>query len=150
MASERAVVGLGNPYRRDDGVGPALIDRLAAQDLPSTDLLDLGDAGFELVHVLTDYEAVVIVDAVRFGGDPGEYIVFDPDETTTLGENGATHDADPEAFLDIADRIGDAPASVRLFGIQPATTEFGERFSPAVSGALPAATAALLRVLRRL
>ncbi|MFW5905883.1 MAG: hydrogenase maturation protease [archaeon] len=77
--TDRAVVALGNPYRRDDGVGPALLEELAQRDLPDVDLLDLGDATFELVHVLAAHDVVVIVDAVNFGGDPGEIAVFDPD-----------------------------------------------------------------------
>jgi hydrogenase maturation protease len=148
MASERAVVGLGNPYRCDDGVGPALVDRLAERDLPSTDLLDLGDAGFELVHVLADYETVVIVDAVAFGGEPGEIAVFDPDDAEPTRAQRGSHRTDPFELLELAGQVGETPAAVRLVGVQPADVSFGEGLTPPLADAIAVAADTVVDVVR--
>ncbi|WP_181684964.1 hydrogenase maturation protease [Halorhabdus salina] len=146
----RAVVGLGNPYRRDDGVGPAIVDRLSERDLPSTDLLDLGDAGFELVHVLAEYEAVVIVDAVDFDGDPGEIVIFAPDGTAELRPDRGTHRTAPFELLELAGRIEDAPATVRLVGVQPDDVSYGEGLGQPIANALSDAANTVVDVTRDL
>ena len=146
--TDRAVVALGNPYRRDDGVGPAVLDALDQRDLSAVALLDLGDATFELVHVCTDYELVVIVDAVQFGRDPGDVAVFDPASAgdATGGQRGS-HDTNPFDLLAVADRLDATPATVRLVGVQPDSLEFGEDLSPAVEAALPSVVDDVLAIL---
>jgi len=147
MTAELAVVALGNPYRRDDGVGPALVDRLRDRELPSVDCLDLGDAGFDLVHVVVDYEAIVIVDAVDFGGDPGEVVVFDPADADGTRDRRASHGTDAFELLAMAGRLKGTSPTVRVVGIQPAETGFGEGLSPPVADRIPGAIDALERVL---
>ncbi|WEL21021.1 hydrogenase maturation protease [Halorhabdus sp. BNX81] len=150
MTADRAIVALGNPYRRDDGIGPALVDRLREEGLSSVDCLDLGDAGFELVHVVADYDAVVIVDAVDFGGDPGEIVVFDPaDPETATGRRG-THGTDPFELLEVASRVADTNPSIRVVGIQPAETGYGDGLSQPVSDSLPAGCRTLRATVRSL
>ncbi|WEL17135.1 Hydrogenase maturation protease [Halorhabdus sp. SVX81] len=150
MTADRAIVALGNPYRRDDGVGPALVGRLREEGLSSVDCLDLGDAGFELVHVVADYDAVVIVDAVDFGGDPGEIVVFDPaDPETATGRRG-THGTDPFELLEVASRVADTNPSIRVVGIQPAETGYGDGLSQPVSDSLPAGCRTLRATVRSL
>ncbi|MFB6200607.1 MAG: hydrogenase maturation protease [Halorhabdus sp.] len=150
MTAERAVVALGNPYRRDDGVGPALVDRLRDRDLPAVDCLDLGDAGFDLVHVAMDYDAVVIVDAVDFGGDPGETAVFDPANANALSDQTGTHGTDAFELLEVAGRLRGVSPPVRVLGVQPGEMGFGEDLSPAVTDAVPEAADVLERTVRRI
>ncbi|WP_211194962.1 hydrogenase maturation protease [Halorhabdus amylolytica] len=146
MTAELAVVALGNPYRRDDGVGPALVARLRDRDLRA-DCLDLGDAGFDLVHVVVDYEAIVIVDAVDFGGDPGEVVVFDPTDADGTRDRRASHGTDAFELLAMAERLRETSPTVRVVGIQPVETGLGEGLSPPVADRIPGAIDALERVL---
>ncbi|WP_135663825.1 hydrogenase maturation protease [Halorhabdus rudnickae] len=148
MSADRAVVALGNPYRRDDGVGPALLARLRDRDLPSVDCLDLGDAGFDLVHVVMDYEGVVIVDAVDFGGDAGEIDVFDPADATEMVDRRGTHATDLFELFELGDGLAETETAIRVVGIQPAETGFGEGLSPAIAERAPAALDALERALQ--
>jgi hydrogenase maturation protease len=150
MAAQ-AVVALGNPFRGDDGVGPAVVEALEDRDLADLDLLDLGDATFELLYVLADHDAAVIVDAVDFGGDPGDVAVFAPEsaEDVTGGQRGA-HDTNPFELLSVADQLEATPATVRIVGIQPATVEFGDELSVPISDALPEIVDEVLAVLEGL
>jgi len=150
MTADRAIVALGNPYRRDDGIGPALVDRLREEGLPSVDCLDLGDAGFDLVHVVADYDAVVIVDAVDFGGDPGEIVVFDPADPATAPDRRGTHGTDPFELLDVATRLSDSTTPVRVVGVQPAETGYGDELSPPVAESLSAGCRTLSETVRSL
>ena len=148
MTTDRAIAALGNPYRQDDGVGPAVLKRLADRKLPAVDCLDLGDAGFDLVHVTADYERVVVVDAVDFGGEPGEVTVFDPTEPDGTAGGRGTHGTDLFELLSVATRLDREPPAVRIVGVQPAETGFGEELSPAVSRTLPTVVETVIETVR--
>lgn len=150
MTAERAIVALGNPYRRDDGVGPALVDRLRDRDRPSVDCLDLGDAGFDLVHVVMDYDAVVIVDAVDFGGDPGEVVVFDPADAMEIADRRGTHATDAFELIELGDGLAETPTPIRVVGVQPAETGYGDELSPPVARTLPEMIETLVATVRSL
>jgi hydrogenase maturation protease len=145
------VIGLGNPLRGDDGVVPALFSRL---DIAGTDsevaILEYGDANFRLFHALADFDRVLIVDAVRFGGEPGDHVVFSPDEVVSHGDHGGTHDSDLLELLELAERLDDAAASVRIFGIQPGETEHGPGLSDELEERLPTLLVALQAAITEL
>ena len=80
-----AVIGVGNPLVADEGVGIAVIEELGKRDLPdSVELVDAGSAGMSLLHIIKDYDAVIIIDAADFGGEPGEVRTFTPDEVRSV------------------------------------------------------------------
>ena len=60
------IVGFGNPYCGDDGVGPAAARSLhqALGADPGVDLLELSTSALELVERLAGYELAVIIDAL--------------------------------------------------------------------------------------
>ncbi len=144
-----AVIALGNPFRRDDGVGPLLLDRLRDRELPDVELVDLGDPGFRLIHVLADYSSVVIVDAVEFGAEPGTVEVFDPADTETVRTERSSHKTDVFELLEVADAV-EGPTAVRVFGVQPGSIDFGDELTDGVAAALPPATDALVEAIEGL
>ena len=144
-----AVIALGNPFRRDDGVGPILLDRLRDRELPGTELVELGDPGFRLIHVLADYSSVVVVDAVDFGAEPGTFETFDPAETETIQEERSSHKTDVFELLAVSDVVED-PTTVRVFGVQPKSVDFGDELTDEVAAVLSPATDALVETVRAL
>jgi len=68
--SARLVIGIGNPSRGDDAIGPLLIERLQALDLPGVECLT--DFQLQVEHVLDLHgrTAVVFVDAAASGPAP--------------------------------------------------------------------------------
>ena len=143
-AVRSGVIGLGNPLRGDDGVVPELFGRLRAPDggSDSTDLdditlLEFGDANFRLVHALSDFDRVLIVDAVRFGGEPGDHVVFSPEEVVSRADHGGSHDSDLLELVELARYLNEASATVRIFGIQPGPMEMGPGLSDPLESRLP-------------
>ncbi|MFW6003881.1 MAG: hydrogenase maturation protease [Halanaeroarchaeum sp.] len=141
-----AVIALGNPFRRDDGVGPTLLDRLGDRELPDVELIDLGDPGFRLVHVLADYSSVVIVDAVDFGAEPGTFEVFDPADTEPTRAERSSHKTDVFELLEVS-KVVEGPTTVRVFGVQPGSVDFGDELTEEVAAVLPPATDALAETI---
>jgi len=146
-----AVIALGNPLRGDDGIGPVLLERLRERDLSTgVELRDLGDGGFDLLHALSDADRTVIVDAVRFGGDPGEYAVFEPNDVAAVHESRGSHDSDLFELLELAAARGESPERVVLFGVQPGDVRDGEQLSASLRAVLPELADALAETVRGL
>ncbi len=68
-----AVIGCGNPNRQDDGIGPAIINRLRArgQVSDSVRLLDAGTDGMAVMFAARGCRTLILIDAVRSQGEPG-------------------------------------------------------------------------------
>ncbi|MCD4733107.1 hydrogenase maturation protease, partial [bacterium] len=72
------VASLGNPLVGDDGVGLAVLKQLEQQELPvEVKLVDLGTDLLALSSHLDGIGKVILLDAVNFGGEPGELRRFD-------------------------------------------------------------------------
>ena len=138
------VVGYGNPLRSDDGVGPAVAERLAADPrLRGADIRAEHQLTPELALDASAASLLVLVDAAEDVG-VGEVAVrrIRADAATggePVEEAGPplTHHLDPGALLGLARQLfGSAPAEVVIIGIGPASLEVGERLSPVVEAAV--------------
>ncbi|MGQ9707334.1 MAG: hydrogenase 3 maturation endopeptidase HyCI [bacterium] len=138
--SKVLILGVGNRHQGDDGVGCRVIDLLN-----STLNSNLRPLAIDAETVPENYlgliikikpERVLIVDACLFGGEPGEFRLFD----STSFENLAcpvfsTHA--PPLNLIAQLLIESTEAQVYLLGIQPYQRGFGEKLSPVLTNALP-------------
>ncbi len=61
----RVVIGVGNEFRRDDGVGPAVIERLRGQVPAEVELVISDGDPVRLMEALSNASLAVVVDAVR-------------------------------------------------------------------------------------
>ncbi len=148
------VFGIGNVLTGDDAVGPYVVKILeAAYELPEDVLLlDAGTPGLDLTAYLADLEAVILVDAVKARGVPGDLKVYDKASLLAKSPILAVSPHEPgvrEALLN-ADFMGVTPPVVRLVGVVPTATERGIGLSPAVRSAIPAAVARVAEELRAL
>jgi hydrogenase maturation protease len=124
------VIGIGNTLLSDDGVGSELSRRLMAMDLPANVLVR--DGGCALSDVLLSLEKpdrIIILDAVRGGGHPGDVYCFSADVLrgrmktpryyTSVHEFGLT-----EAISMAGIAWGGLPP-VTVIGIEPKTLDPG-------------------------
>lgn len=141
------VVGLGNPLRGDDGIGPRVVDELSHVGLPEgVTVVDGGTGGLDLLRILEgpgteEWSRVVIVDAADMGKEPGRFVRFRPDQTRLIAASDdrfSLHHAGLSEVLALADALERPLPELVIFGVQPAEVGWGERLSPAVEAALPA------------
>jgi hydrogenase maturation protease len=59
-----AVIGVGNGFRRDDGIGPAVVARLAQHDLPGVTFTVCDGEPSQLIDAWVGTELAVLIDAV--------------------------------------------------------------------------------------
>lgn len=144
------ILGLGNPLRGDDGIGPRVVEELNRRGLPEgVTALDGGTGGLDLLNVLEGRERVVIVDAAEIGREPGQFVRFTPDEMrlTRSTETFSSHHAGLAEALALAEALGRPLPEIVILGVQPAAMEWREGLSPAVEATLPAVVEALLEIV---
>jgi len=140
------VIGVGNPMRRDDGVGWAVVDALAdpaCAGEPGVRLVRLDGEPARLVDAWTGAALAVVVDAARGSGAAGEVEVEDP-----YGGRAEARPAVGSHALGVDDAValgaalGRLPARLVLVRVLGADFGNGEGLSPAVAAAVPTAAAA--------
>lgn len=144
----RVILGLGNPLRRDDGIGPRVVAELKRRGLPpGVEALDVGSAGLGLLELLEGRRRVIIVDAAELGLEPGCFVRFTPDQARLdeAADRLSFHQAGLAEVLALAHALERPLPELVTFGVQPASLDWGEGLSPAVEAALPGLVAAVLQ-----
>lgn len=147
------VLGLGNRLLGDDAVGPIVVEQLAQRhgERAGVRWRDGGTLGLSLLPEIEDARALVVVDAARFGAEPGCVRVFEgPDLDAQLG--GRQHSAHELALGDLMGAAalgGRLPPRRALVAVQPLSTALGLQPTPVVAAALPALITAVEALLAR-
>ena len=133
------VLAVGNLIRSDEGAGLHALRLLAARRLPpGVELVEGGTDGLSLLPVFRESDAVIVVDAVLAGDEPGSLYRFPPEAVRAgrLPERLSPHQVGIFDVLGTARLLGSLPATV-IIGVQPGVLDWGTELSPAVAGALP-------------
>ncbi len=144
MSGSLLVLAVGNELSGDDGLGVHAIralqspERLAALP-PDVELLDGGTAGLALLPAITGARALVVIDAVDVGAEPGSVHVLTGTDLYANLVRLSVHQVGTSDLLAAARLAGGLPDQVVLIGVQPETIATGLELSPAVAAALPAA-----------
>ncbi len=127
--AESLLVGLGNPLRRDDGVGPYLAGKLAR--LPGIRSENAGDRPERAIDFAARHRPrqLVFLDAADFGGRPGELRRIEPSE---LSSRSLSSHRLPLPAL-IAWIEAEYPTRCHCLGIQAGSLQLGEGLTPAVA-----------------
>ena len=153
--AQTIIIGLGNPILGDDGIGWRVSQSLAAalaERAPAVEVDWLSVGGLSLMERLIGYERAIIVDAIQTGeGRAGDVYVF-PLEALPQpagGHTTAVHDASLQTALALGRKMGAAlPEKITVVAVEAARVfDFSEALSPAVAGAIPEATEAVLALL---
>ncbi len=146
MSGRRVVVAIGNAYRRDDGAGLAVADRLRGRIPGGVELVSCEQEPSRLIDACDGAAAMLIVDAVESGAVPGTLHRFDA-STQPVPERlfrSSTHAFGVGEAIELGRALGRLPARVIVYGIEGAAFEAGEGLSEPVAAAVEQAAAAVL------
>jgi hydrogenase maturation protease len=145
-----AVVGVGNILLKDEGVGVRVVQQLENKhSFPSSiALIDGGTAGPHLLDIFNDFDDIIIIDAVKGGGEPGsiykfrsDQISIDPPTSLSIHEMGVLE------VINQARLMGKEPR-VTFIGIEPQdSSPWGMELSPLIAEKIPEVIALVLNEL---
>lgn len=127
----RILVGcIGNIFLGDDGFGVEVARRLAGRELPEyVEVADFGIRGLDLVYALQeDYGAVILVDALPRGGEPGTVYLIEPEIEAEGEVELDTHSMDPVKAIRFARAMGAEPVRTLVVGCEPGVVLEGESY----------------------
>ncbi|MGO8875356.1 MAG: hydrogenase maturation protease [Acidimicrobiales bacterium] len=134
------VIGVGNPYRRDDGVGIAVIERLREVGVPSLDLVEESGEPVALVQRWSGRDTVVLVDAVESGAPAGTLHRFEcvggEWDVAPPAAAVSTHGIGVAEAVALGDALECLPRHLVLYGIEVGDVGNGVGLSPEVAAAL--------------
>jgi hydrogenase maturation protease len=138
---------------RDEGVGAHVARHLAAAvesngiPLPShTRVVEGGTLGLDLLPMIGEARAVVFVDAVDSGQEPGHVAIWnDADLERSLDGHISAHEVGAADLLALGRLLDTLPARAALVGIQPGAVDVGLEMTNAVEMAVPIAEALAAR-----
>jgi hydrogenase maturation protease len=152
------VIGVGNSFRRDDGIGPAVAAEIGRQQRPGVRVVISDGEPSGLIEAWSGADLAVIVDALHGhpgGGHPGgpapvpgRVHRITPAGLETSGRAGSSHGLGlPDAFR-LGRALGRLPGRAVIVAVEAADTRPGPGLSAAVAAAVADAVAAVAAELR--
>jgi hydrogenase maturation protease len=79
------IVGVGNPLLGDEGIGCRVVEKLSQMAMPvDVRILDCGCDLLNLASCIDSPRRIIVIDAIRAGGKPGQIHTFDFDELDAI------------------------------------------------------------------
>ena len=135
MENGKAVVGLGNTLRRDDGIGILILESLSkSYRVKGLDYLDYGIASFDLAHRMRDYEEVLLIDGIDAGRPFAELSIFQLEDAAYAigGASLSTHGFNVSMLFELYKRLR-IKTRIYIAGIQVKDISYGEGLTDELS-----------------
>jgi hydrogenase 3 maturation protease len=128
--SDTVIVGIGNTLKADDAAGPLVCKKLR-QAKSSAEPIDTGTVPENYIQPIIKKKPhnLVVIDAIDFGGSPGQIKIFRPEQLSSIVIS--THTLSPRVFIDMI--RAELDIDVYFIGIQPVQTALGQPISEQVS-----------------
>jgi hydrogenase maturation protease len=128
------IIGIGNRWRQDDGIGPWIADRLGERGLPA---IEHSGEGAGLIEAWCGARTVIVVDATASGAAAGTLYRLDA-VTAELPRHFfrySSHLFGLAEAIATARTLGRLPEQLIVHGIEGGDFGFGDQFTPAVAEA---------------
>jgi len=145
------ILGVGNILLSDEGVGVHVANELCKRALPeNVSVVEGGTDGFRLLNVITEADRLIVVDAVKGGGEPGSLYRFDIDDVKACpsGFKTSVHQIGILEVIDLSGLIGKTPRTT-IIGVEPKSLEMGLELSPEIREKMPRIIELVLEEINR-
>ncbi|HLK58126.1 MAG TPA: hydrogenase maturation protease [Chthonomonadaceae bacterium] len=125
--SKALLIGVGNAFRHDDGVGLWVVQEIRKRNIPNLTVLESSGDGAELLDAWQEADTVVLVDATQSGSAPGTLHRLNAREQPLpayLAPRSSSHLFSIAEAIRMGAILNQLPRCLLLFGIE------GRDFSP--------------------
>src|ERR1043166_9195305 len=114
------VIGIGNAYRNDDGVGLVVARELRSRLKDTARVIEESGEGASLMEVWRGADNVILADAVSSGASPGTIHRLDAgrERIPTSFFHYSTHAFSIAEAVELARALGRLPARTIIYGIE--------------------------------
>jgi hydrogenase maturation protease len=135
------IVGIGNPYVSDDGVGPCVVRELKKRIKdPLISFIELATCSIDTLEYLKGFQEALIIDGAKTGQVPvGSLQRFYLHKASSDSFNLSMHTLGLQSALGLGSALGlPLPRTIDIFAIEAADTEtFHEGCTPEVEAVIP-------------
>ena len=134
--SDILIVGIGNPFRGDDGAGWAVIDALEKKIKSGVMLRKIHGDIVELMDIFEHYSSVYLVDACCMDAPPGFWQRINAHRHTLPLDNPqtSTHGLSLSQAIALAKTLDQVPSKLSIYAITGDQYNIGTTLSPPVAG----------------
>jgi hydrogenase maturation protease len=144
------IIGIGNEFRSDDGVGLLVARQLRARLPREVVVLEESGEGTALIEAWQGADTVLLIDAVQSGAAPGVIHLFEahrralPDQMFCC----SSHSFGVAQAIEMARELGRLPRTLIVHGIEARQFNAGTALSPEVEAAAEQVEDRILRWIR--
>ncbi|MEW6013769.1 MAG: hydrogenase maturation protease [Candidatus Zixiibacteriota bacterium] len=128
------VIGVGNEFRSDDGVGLRIARELTSLLPPDTKIIQGSGEGASLIESWNGFDIVIIIDAVKSGALPGRIHRIDASARTVPVNffNYSSHAFSVAEAIEVSRALGSLPSALIIYGIEGKSFSNGTELTPEV------------------
>jgi len=144
------LIGVGNPYRRDDGVGWVVAEAAARRLGGAVEVRQSDGEPTRLLDAWAGKELAVVIDAMHSGAEPGTIRVLEAADESSAALSRVPLGSHALGILH-AETLGrtldQLPQRLVVVGIEADESGFGEGLSPRVASAVGTAASLVARLV---
>lgn len=147
------VIGLGNTFAHDDGVGPAVAAALATDAPAGVIIVELDGEPARVIEAWADTPLAIVIDAAHTGGISGGVLrledtdLLDGGALARAGRRSSSHALGVVEALELGRALGRLPARLVVYAVEGHDFGPGPGLSATVAAAVPEVVAAIEREL---
>ncbi|HUO40220.1 MAG TPA: hydrogenase maturation protease [Mycobacterium sp.] len=144
MTASIVVIGIGNSFRRDDGVGIAVAEEIARRCIPSVRVVTLGGDPVAVLEAWADAQLAVVVDAAAGdGAQAGRIRRCGIEQLASMGAVSSHAMALRETY-ELGRALQRLPDRLVVFTVDAADTGHGVGLTRTVGEAVPSVVAEVI------
>ncbi len=137
MTAAVAVIGFGNSFRRDDGVGPVVAAAVAARNIAGVRVLTDAADPTVVLDAWTGVRLAVLIDAVVCARPQSGRIHRCTMDQLEGSPAVSSHGVDVATLLALGQALDRTPDDVVVFAVEADDTGYGPGLTPGVAAAVP-------------
>jgi len=135
------IIGFGNKYRSDDGIGIRIVEELEKLDFfKNIEIIDGGTSGIDLIFLIKGCGKLIIIDAIDAGQDVGGVVNIKVDDVEEFIKSDfkslSLHDLNLVDVLKLVKALK-IDTEISIIGVRPKNIDFGDRLSPEIEKKVP-------------